>query len=60
MTAHKTGDIAAYIVEPFQRTPEKDRALGNLDSAVEQKFPGLGTEMAAAALKASGQLNPDD
>jgi hypothetical protein len=67
MTPHKTGDIAAYIVELFQRTPERDRTLGNLDGAVEQKFPGVGTdqfndaqEMAAAALKASGQLNPDD
>jgi hypothetical protein len=66
VSSHKTGDIAAYIVELFQRTPEKDRTLGNLDSAVEQKFPGLGTdqfndaqEVAAAALKASGQLNSD-
>jgi hypothetical protein len=41
MTPHKTGDIAAYIVELFQRTPEKDRTRGNLDSAGEQKFPGL-------------------
>jgi hypothetical protein len=45
--------------------PERTPAC--IDSAVEQKFPGLGTdqlndaqEMAAAALKASGQLNPDD
>lgn len=67
MTPQKTGDIAAYTVELFQRTPERDRTLGNLDGAVEQKFPGVGTdqfndaqEMAAAALKASGQLNPDD
>jgi hypothetical protein len=55
------------IVELVQRTREKDRRLGNLDSAVEQKFPGLSTdqfndaqEMAAAALKAAGQLNPGD
>jgi hypothetical protein len=44
MTPHKTGDIAAYIVELFQRTPEKDEPLEIIDSAVEQKFPGLGTD----------------
>jgi hypothetical protein len=67
MTQHKTGDVAAYIVELFQRAPAQDRTLGSLDRAVEQKFPSLSThqyndaqEMAAAALKASGQLNPDN
>jgi hypothetical protein len=46
----------------LERTPAKDRRLGYLDSAVEQKFPGLGQfneaqEMAAATLKATGGVN---
>jgi hypothetical protein len=67
MTTHKTDEIASYIVELVERTPAKDRTLGYLDSAVERKFPGLATdqfndaqEMAAAALKATGRLLPDD
>jgi hypothetical protein len=63
---HSTADIAAYIVELFERTPTKDRTLGYLDNAVELKFPGLGTdqfnyaqekEMASATLKATGRLH---
>jgi hypothetical protein len=46
---HQTGDIAAYIVELFERTPIKDRTLGYLDSSVERKFPGLSVEEFNAA-----------
>jgi hypothetical protein len=57
---HDTADIAAFIVELTERTPEKDLTMGYLESAVEHKFPGLDDEqlhaaqmiVAAATLKA--------
>ena len=54
---HDTDDVAAYIVELFERTTARDRALGYLDSAIEHKFPGLGIDQLHAARKiAAGDI----
>jgi hypothetical protein len=48
---HNTADIAAFIVELTERTPEKDLTMGYLENTVEHKFPGLDVEQLHAAQK---------
>jgi hypothetical protein len=59
---YDTNDIAAFIVEMTERTPELDRTMRMFDAAVGHKFPGVDIDqlyaayhIATATLKAAGR-----